>query len=105
MTLPGRFRLPVSLRVETYEIRESTLVKLTDAEASALLKAFAARYLPQQMIAGRIQQTQQTIQRNGDIYRLRGSYLCQEMLGREKREGNGESNGQASGQSGERGTG
>ena len=105
LTLPGRFRLPVSLRVETYEIRESTLVKLTDAEASALLEAFAARYLPQQMIAGRIQQTQQTIQRNGDIYRLRGGYLCQEMLGREKREGNGESNGQASGQSGERGTG
>ena len=105
LTLPGRFRLPVSLRVETYEIRESTLVKLTDTEASALLEAFAARYLPQQMIAGRIQQTQQIIQRNGDIYRLQGGYLCQEMLGREKREGNGESNGQASGQSGERGTG
>ena len=105
LTLPGRFRLPVSLRVETYETRESTLVKLTDAEASALLEAFAARYLPQQMIAGRIQQTQQTIQRNGDIYRLRGGYLCQEMLGREKREGNGESNGKTSGQSRERGTG
>lgn len=105
LTLPGRFRLPVSLRVETYETRESTLVKLTDAEASALLEAFAARYLPQQMIAGRIQQTQQTIHRNGDIYRLRGGYLCQEMLGREKREGNGEPNGKTSGQSGERGTG
>ena len=105
LTLPGRFRLPVSLRVETYEIRESTSAKLTGAEASALLEAFAARYLPRQMIAGRIQQTRQTIQRNGDIYRLRGGYLCQEMLGREKREGNGESNGKTSGQSGERGTG
>lgn len=97
LTLPGQFRLPVSLRVETYEIRESTSAKLTDAEASALLEAFAARYLPRQMIAGRIQQTQQTILRNGDIYRLRGDYLCQEMLGREKREGNGESNGKTSG--------
>lgn len=97
LTLPGRFRLPVSLRVETYEIRESTSAKLTGAEAAALLEAFAARYLPRQMIAGRIQQTQQTIQRNGDIYRLRGGYLCQEMLGREKREGNGESNGKTSG--------
>ena len=105
LTLPGRFRLPVSLRVETYEIRESTSAKLTGPEASALLEAFAARYLPQQMIAGRIQQTRQTILRNGDIYRLRGGYLCQEMLGREKREGNGESNGKTSGQSGERGTG
>lgn len=105
LTLPGRFRLPVSLRVETYEIRESTSAKLTGPEASALLEAFAARYLPRQMIAGRIQQTQQTIQRNGDIYRLRGGYLCQEMLGREKREGNGESNGKTSGQSRERGTG
>lgn len=105
LTLPGRFRLPVSLQVETYEIRESTSAKLTDPEASALLEAFAARYLPQQMIAGRIQQTQQTILRNGDIYRLRGGYLCQEMLGREKREGNGESNGKTSGQSRERGTG
>ena len=105
LTLPGRFRLPVSLRVETYEIRESTSAKLTGTEASALLEAFAARYLPRQMIAGRIQKTQQTILRNGDIYRLRGGYLCQEMLGREKREGNGESNGKTSGQSGERGTG
>lgn len=105
LTLPGRFRLPVSLRVETYEIRESTSAKLTGPEASALLEAFAARYLPRQMIAGRIQQTRQTIQRNGDIYRLRGGYLCQEMLGREKREGNGESNGKTSGQSGERGAG
>ena len=97
LTLPGQFRLPVSLRVETYEIRESTSAKLTGPEASALLEAFAARYLPRQMIAGRIQQTRQTIQRNGDIYRLRGGYLCQEMLGREKREGNGESNGKTSG--------
>lgn len=97
LTLPGRFRLPVSLRVETYEIRESTSAKLTGPEASALLEAFAARYLPRQMIAGRIQQTRQTILRNGDIYRLRGGYLCQEMLGREKREGNGESNGKTSG--------
>lgn len=105
LTLPGQFRLPVSLRVETYEIWESTSAKLTGPEASALLEAFAARYLPRQMIAGRIQQTQQTIQRNGDIYRLRGGYLCQEMLGREKREGNGESNGKTSGQSRERGTG
>lgn len=105
LTLPGQFRLPVSLRVETYEIRESTSAKLTGPEASALLEAFAARYLPRQMIAGRIQQTRQTIQRNGDIYRLRGGYLCQEMLGREKREGNGESNGKTSGQSRERGTG
>lgn len=105
LTLPGRFRLPVSLRVETYEIRESTSAKLTGPEASALLEAFAARYLPRQMIAGRIQQTRQTIQRNGDIYRLRGGFLCQEMLGREKREGNGESNGKTSGQSGERGAG
>lgn len=105
LTLPGRFRLPVSLRVETYEIRESTSAKLTGAEASALLEAFAARYLPRQMIAGRIQQTRQTILGNGDIYRLRGGYLCQEMLGREKREGNGESNGKTSGQSRERGTG
>lgn len=97
LTLPGRFRLPVSLRVETYEIRESTSAKLTGTEASVLLEAFAARYLPRQMIAGRIQQTRQTILRNGDIYRLRGGYLCQEMLGREKREGNGESNGKTSG--------
>lgn len=105
LTLPGRFRLPVSLRVETYEIRKNTSAKLTGAEASALLEAFAARYLPQQMIGGQILEAQQKVLLEKGVYRLRGSYLCQEMLGREKREGNGESNGQASGQSGERGTG
>ena len=105
MTLPGRFRLPVSLRVETYEIRKNTSAKLTGAEASALLEAFAARYLPQQMIGGQILEAQQKVLLEKGVYRLRGGYLCQEMLGREKREGNGESNGKTSGQSGERGTG
>ena len=105
LTLPGRFRLPVSLRVETYEIRKNTSAKLTGAEASALLEAFAARYLPQQMIGGQILEAQQKVLLEKGVYRLRGGYLCQEMLGREKREGNGESNGKTSGQSGERGTG
>ena len=105
MTLPGRFWLPVSLRVETYEIRESISETLSAQEADAQMKAFSARYLPQQMIGGQILEAQQRVLREKGVYRLRGSYLCQEMLGREKREGNGESNGQASGQSGERGTG
>lgn len=105
LTLPGRFRLPFSLRVETYEIRESTPETLSAQEADEQMKAFSARYLPQQMIGGQILEAQQRVLREKGVYRLRGSYLCQEMLGREKREGNGESNGQASGQSGERGTG
>ena len=105
LTLPGRFRLPVSLRVETYEIRESIPETLSAQEVDEQMKAFSARYLPQQMIGGQILEAQQRVLREKDVYRLRGSYLCQEMLGREKREGNGESNGQASGQSGERGTG
>lgn len=105
LTLPGRFRLPVSLRVETYEIRESVPETLSAQEANEQLKAFSARYLPEQMIAGQIQQAQQRVLREKDGYRLRGSYLCREIIGREKQEGNGESNGQASGQSGERGAG
>jgi len=105
LTLPGQFRLPVCLRVDTYVCRESQPKTLTAREASALLKAFSARYLPGQMIAGTVGQARQTVLSKGGCYRLRGSYLCQEIIGREKREGNGESNGQASGQSGERGAG
>ena len=105
LTLPGGFRLPVCLRVDTYINRESQPERLTAQQASERLKAFIARYLPEQMIAGTVGQASQTILSEGGCYRLRGSYLCREMIGREKREGNGESNGQASGQSGERGAG
>ena len=105
LTLPGGFRLPVCLRVDTYINRESQPERLTAQQASERLKAFIARYLPEQMIAGTVGPASQTILSEGGCYRLRGSYLCREMIGREKREGNGESNGQASGQSGERGAG
>ena len=105
LTLPGGFRLPVCLRVDTYINRESTPETLTAREANAQLKAFSARYLPEQMIAGKVEETAQSVLAKGDVYRLQGSYLCREIIGREKREGNGESNGQASGQSGERGAG
>lgn len=105
LTLPGQFRLPVCLRVDTYVNRESTPEKLTAQKANAQLKAFSARYLPEQMIAGRVEERAQSVLAKGDVYRLQGSYLCREIIGREKREGNGESNGQASGESGERGAG
>ncbi len=105
LTLPGKFQLPVCLRVDTYVNQESGPERLTAQEANAQLTAFSARYLPEQMIAGSVEETGQRVLAKGGVYRLRGSYLCREIIGREKREGNGESNGQASGQSGERGAG
>ena len=87
-TLPGGFRLPIALCLDTYQHFE-----MADSEhETSDLKTFAHQYLKAQMVAGQIQSGTQTIQRSGDMLRLTGSYVCIESIGKVKPEQIGEAN-------------
>lgn len=94
LTLPGGFRLPVALCVDTYQRFE-----LADGESEfSALDAFAHQYLKSQMVAGQIQSGTQAILRSGDTLRLTGSYVCTEAIGKVKPEQIGETNGKTNGE-------
>ena len=87
LTLPGGYRLPVTLVKET--IWESELTT-ADTEAEALLKAFARRCVEDRMIAGTITGGTETITEGDGVWVLTGDYACTEMIGRVRAEQNGE---------------
>lgn len=93
-TLPGGFRLPVALCVDTIQ---SYALEDGESEASAL-GAFAHRYLTDQMVAGHIQSSAQSVLRSGGVVRLSGSYVCTESIGKVKPEQIGETNGKTNGE-------
>ena len=93
-TLPGGFRLPVALCVDTFQ---SYALEDGESEASAL-GAFAHRYLTDQMVAGHIQSSAQSVLRSGGVVRLSGSYVCTESIGKVKPEQIGETNGKTNGE-------
>ena len=68
-----------------------------ESEASAL-GAFAHRYLTEQMVAGQIQSSVQSVLRSGGVLRLSGSYVCTESIGKVKPELIGETNGKTNGE-------
>lgn len=94
VNLPGGFRLPVALCIETDITWEITCRDLSQGEAEADLKEFAGDYLLQQMIAGSLQSRTETITRRDSCFRLEGVYVCREMIGRVRQEQIGETNGE-----------
>ncbi len=96
ITLPGGFELPIALCVEVYTSYENTEETLPQEDAQANLTAFAEGYLLQHMIAGKILQGSQTVLLEEGIYRLKGQYICTEMIGRERQEEIGDTNGENS---------
>ena len=82
LTLPGGFRLPVSLVCRTVVSYE------TAVEKSALSQNECAQvseeYLLSQLVAGRILREYVDYDDSGDFAVLTGQYLCSEMIGRTK---------------------
>ena len=75
ITLPGGFRLPVGLAVETwiyYETEETAVSNCVD-----ILEVYSREYLLSHMTAGQILQTQTAAEGN----RLYADYICLEMIG------------------------
>lgn len=93
-TLPGGFRLPAALCVDTYQN-----YNLADGESeTSLLGTFARQYLKAQMVAGQIQSGTQTITHSEDTLRLNGSYICTESIGKVKPEQIGETDDKTNGE-------
>lgn len=94
LTLPGGFRLPIALCVDTYQSYH-----LTEGESKvSSLEAFARNYLKSKMVSGQILSCQEITQRSGDILLYKGRYVCTESIGKVKQEQIGESNGKTNGE-------
>lgn len=79
LTLPGGFILPVALACEQsfeYDIQKETIVT-----GEGVLSAFAAWYLPSQMLAGEICRSSQVFFESEAFCRLDGIYDCYEIIG------------------------
>ena len=93
LSLPGGFSLPLAICVQTDLYYDTETVRVPDAQAEEALNSFAQSYLLDHMIAGKIQNHSQAVKEQDGLYRLDGVYVCEEMIGREQLEQNGETNG------------
>ena len=93
ITLPGGFRLPMCLRVETLINRELEIRDTPPEALEANMKAYSRNAVLADSIAGSIlRQIQDLTQENG-CYILDSSFFCSEMIGRVITEEIGETNG------------
>lgn len=83
-TLPGNFRLPVSL-ISVDHMYCDTIEHEGDVPTDRM-EEYARFYVRQQMIAGEILSEDIHLQRNEDVYTLMGMYSCNEMIGQVKYE-------------------
>ena len=86
ITLPGGFRLPIRVIMESYQFRDSCVVSVVGKDMSFSGKTFAEDYLYRQMIAGKILSDQLQIVNEDNICRIYGRYQCLEMIGRVQNE-------------------
>lgn len=81
VTLPGGFQLPIAVVTEVWTYHDTEASVLSEEEAVKTLSSFAKRYLPSQMVAGRITNTQESVSAEECAYTLTGKYACLEMIG------------------------
>ena len=93
ITLPGRFRLPIALCVESYSVGQCLPTEISYEEANAALNEFSDLYLQQRMIAGKIRSKKASIESNEGCYTLAGNYICEEMIGTIRQKQIGDRNG------------
>jgi len=93
LSLPGGFRLPVALCVETFTHCELTEQDCSEEDVSGQLGAYAEEYLLGQMISGRIRTGSFHISQKDGVATLEGNYICTEMIGRIQPEQIGEEDG------------
>ena len=85
LTLPGGFRLPVSMVIET--TRQYEVACISPAEdPPSYLKKLSRNYVSSMMLAGQILGTEESISSNDHLWVVTGSYSCKEMIGRLQKE-------------------
>lgn len=82
-TLPGGYRLPVSIACET-DILCNTLPELLPSETlEAAMESYLNDYLSEKMIAGTIENARYSLTNSQGYLLLQSRYQCREMIGRE----------------------
>ena len=87
LTVPGGFVLPVLLVTEVWTYYDSVDAAIEEDELALQLSAFAEDYLDQQMIAGKILSSNETLSSEEGFFSLKGQYACREMICRVQKEG------------------
>ena len=82
ITLPGGFRLPVGIGVETWTRWALTAGMLPQDTMGLSLSGFAEQQIRSRMIAGQILSRKVSVIREEDRYVLTGWFFCEEMIGR-----------------------
>lgn len=93
VTLPGGYTLPIALCVEVFTFAEVKRESISEDISRTLLPEAAQRYLLAQMVAGSIDSREEQMEAAEGVYQLKGNYVCTEMIGRERPEQIGETNG------------
>ena len=82
LDLPGGFRLPMGIAVESIFTGDVTEVIADEKRSSSLLEDYARQYLSGQMIAGKILGSDITLEPGEGTLQLNGIYRCSEMIGK-----------------------
>ena len=94
--LPGGFRLPLALAVETLSFWETLPSEKGETEGMEQLSDFLKGYVTDRMIAGEIQNAAEDFISTDGVICLEGAYLCREMIGKLRQEGKVETDGKTS---------
>lgn len=93
ITLPGGFRLPVCLTVETLTQRQFSTEHLPPVTLEQSMKDHSRRTVLGNTVAGQILREEHTLSEMEDGYVLSSRFLCEEMIGRVITEEIGDTNG------------
>ena len=91
LTLPGGFRLPLTLWVESYTQRTLTAARAPDGEKA--LSDFTKPYVQSQLLSGEILSARETVADGEGVVRLTGYYVCTERIDRLQPEQIGDTHG------------
>ena len=81
LTLPGGFRLPLALVIQTEICYDLSPHRVDEDEASRWLSHYSDRYLTGQMIAGEIRRKAERFEQSDGGMILQAYYECLEMIG------------------------
>ena len=79
VSLPGGFVLPLAIAMETWTFHTTESGNFPDLQQ--VIHDFVHSYLPEQMLAGKILQSDEAWQEQEDAVQLLGDYWCYEMIG------------------------
>ena len=105
LSLPGGYELPIIFLKETVLTCSLTASEIQEETARVQMSQFALEYLMQHMIAGSVAEKREISELTPSGFRLEGSYICTEMIGRRQEEMIGENHGKDNRTDRERGSG